>query len=59
MGVLYRIRIELLVLFVVSLIVFITLSPDLWFYNYFKTINKDLSGVFLKEFFVEITRLGN
>ncbi len=59
MGVLYRIRIELLVLFLVSLIIFITLSPDLWFYNYFKTINKDLSGVFLKEFFVEITRLGN
>ncbi len=54
-----NIRIELLALLIISLNVFISFNLDLGLYNYFKDFNKSLNSVYLKEFFVDITRLGS
>ena len=59
MSLFKKIRIELLVLLMVSLNVFISFNLDLGLYNYFKDFNKSINSVYLKEFFVEITRLGS
>jgi len=59
MSLFKNIRIELLVLLIISLNVFISFNLDLGLYNYFKDFNKSLNSVYLKEFFVDITRLGS
>ncbi len=59
MSLFKNIRIELLFLLVISLNVFISFNLDLGLYNYFKDFNKSLNSVYLKEFFVDITRLGS
>ncbi len=59
MSLFKNIRIELLVLLIISLNVFVSFNLDLGLYNYFKDFNKSLNSVYLKEFFVDITRLGS
>ncbi len=59
MSLFKNIRIELLVLLIISLNAFISFNLDLGLYNYFKDFNKSLNNVYLKEFFVDITRLGS
>ena len=59
MSLFKNIRVELLVLLIISLNVFISFNLDLGLYNYFKDFNKSLNSVYLKEFFVDITRLGS
>ena len=59
MSLFKNIRVELLVLLIISLNVFISFSLDLGLYNYFKDFDKNLNGVYLKEFFEDITRLGS
>ena len=54
-----NIRVELLVLLIITSNVFISFNLDLGLYNYFKDFNKSLNGIYLKEFFVDITRLGS
>ena len=59
MSLFKNIRVELLVLLIISLNIFISFNLDLGLYNYFKDFNKNLNSVYLKEFFVDITRLGS
>ena len=59
MSLFKNIRIELLVLLIISLNVFISFNLDLGLFNYFKDFNKSLNSVYLKEFFKDITRLGS
>ena len=59
MSLFKNIRIELLVLLIISLNVFISFNLDLGLYNYFKDFNKNPNNVYLKEFFEDITRLGS
>ncbi len=59
MSLFKNIRVELLVLLIISLNVFISFNLDLGLYNYFKDFNKSLNSVYLKEFFEDITRLGS
>ena len=59
MSLFKNIRVELLVLLIISLNVFISFNLDLGLYNYFKDFNKSINGVYLKEFFEDITRLGS
>ena len=59
MSLFRNIRIELLVLLIISLNVFISFNLDLGLYNYFKDFNKSLKSIYLKEFFEGITRLGS
>ena len=59
MSIFNSIKFELLIFVLVTLSVFVSFGSDLWFYNYFLNIDEKVSGVFLKEFFKEITRLGS
>ena len=59
MSLFKNIRVELLVLLIISLNVFISFNIDLGLYNYFKDFNKSLNVVYLNEFFVDITELGS
>ena len=59
MSLFKNIRVELLVFLVISLNVFVSFNLDLGLNNYFKDFNKSLNSVYLKEFFVDITRLGS
>ena len=51
--------IELLILFFISISIFISYSLDLQLYKYFKDIDTFYNGIYLKEFFEDITRLGS
>jgi len=53
------IKLELLIFVLITLSIFVSFSSDLWFYNYFISLDEKVNGVFLKEFFKEITRLGS
>ena len=59
MGVFNNVKTELVILLIVTLSIFISFSLDISFYNYFKNFNEDLGNSYLKEFFIEITRLGD
>ncbi len=59
MSIFKSIRFELLVLILITLSIFVSFSLDLWFYKYFINISEWDNGVFLKEFFSEITKLGS
>ncbi len=58
MSIFNNIKFELLILALVTISVFITFDTDLWFYTYFESLDDNANGIFLKEFFVDITRLG-
>ena len=59
MGVFNNIKIEIVIFLILSLIVFITFKLDNTFYSFFFEINKGSGDIYLKEFFVDITELGN
>ena len=58
MSIFNNIKFELLILLLITLSIFISFSSDLWFYTYFKNLTHNVNGVFLKEFFIDITKLG-
>ena len=59
MSLFKNIRVELLVLLIISLNVLVSFNLDLGIYNYFKNFDNNPNSVYLKEFFVDITRLGS
>ena len=59
MSILNKIKYELLILLLLTISIFFSFAADFWFYNYFLDINKSFNGVFLKEFFIGITKLGS
>ena len=59
MGAFKKIQVELIFLFVITFSLFISFNLDLSFYIYFKNFNENPNNIYLKNFFVEITRLGN
>ena len=52
-------KIELLILFVLLINIFISNSIDVGFYNFFDSFSKSFQNVFLKDFFKQITILGD
>ena len=59
MSIFKSIKFELLILVLVTLSIFVSFNLDLWFYTNLLNLNQLSNGVFLKEFFSEITKLGN
>ena len=59
MSIFKSIKFELLILVLITLSIFASFNLDLFFYNYFINLNDWANGVFLKEFFSEITKLGS
>jgi len=59
MSIFKTIKFELLILILITLSIFISFSLDLWFYGYFINLSEWVNGAFLKQFFSEITKLGN
>ncbi len=59
MSIFKSIKFELLILVLVTLSIFFSFSSDLWFHRYFTNLSEWENGVFLKEFFSEITKLGS
>jgi len=55
MSIFKSIKFELLILALITLSIFVFFNLDLFFYNYFINFSEWLNGVFLKEFFSEIT----
>ena len=59
MSVLNKTKYELLILLLLTISIFFSFDADFWFYRYFLDISKSFNGVFLKEFFIDITKLGS
>ena len=59
MSVFRNIKIELIILLIIALNVFISFNLDLGLYNFFQNFNNNLNNIYLKEFFIDITELGN
>ena len=59
MSVFRNIKIELVILFIITLNVFISFNLDLSIYNYFKIFNNSMKAVYLKDFFTNITEVGS
>ncbi len=59
MSIFKSIKFELLFLVLITLSIFVSFSLDLFFYSYFINLSDWTNGVFLKEFFSEITKLGS
>jgi len=54
-----KIKIELIILFLLLISIFFSYNLDLGFYYYFSDFDKGLNIIFLKNFFVNITALGD
>ena len=54
-----KIKIELIVLFLLLISIFFSFNLDLSFYFYFNSFDKNLNIIFLKNFFTNITTLGD
>ena len=54
-----KFQIELLVLGVLILNFFVSYNIDIGFYNFFQNLNNSLQNIYLKEFFKQITILGD
>ncbi len=54
-----KFKIELIILSVLILNIFISYNIDIGFYNYFKNYESSLQKIYLKEFFIQITTLGD
>ena len=54
-----KIKIELIVLLLLLINIFLSSSLDLHLYSYFNDFDKNLNTIFLKDFFVNITTLGD
>ena len=59
MSIFKSIKFELLILVLTTLSIFASFNIDLFFYSYFINLSEWVNGVFLKEFFSEITKLGS
>ncbi len=59
MSIFKSIKFELLILALITLSIFASFSLDLFFYSYYTNLSERVNGVFLKEFFSEITKLGS
>ncbi len=59
MSIFKSIKFELLILVLVTLSIFVSFNLDLFFYKYFINLSEWVNGIFLKEFFSEITKLGS
>ena len=59
MSIFKSIKFELLILVLITLSIFASFNLDLFFYSYFINLSDWVNGVFLKEFFSEITKLGS
>ncbi len=59
MSLFNNIKIELIFFLIIILNVFISFNLDLGIYNFFLDLNKGVESVYLKDFFVDITELGN
>ena len=59
MSILNKTKYELLILLLLTISIFFSFDIDFLFYIYFLDINKSFNGVFLKEFFIGITKLGS
>ena len=59
MSIFKSIKFELLFFVLITLSIFASFNLDIWFYGYFINLNDKENGVFLKEFFTEITKLGS
>ena len=59
MSIFKSIKFELLILAFITLSIFASFNLDLFFYSYFISLSEWVNGVFLKEFFSEITKLGS
>ena len=59
MSIFKSIKFELLILVLITLSIFASFNLDLFFYSYFINLSEWVNGVFLKEFFSEITKLGS
>ena len=59
MSIFKSIKFELLILVLITLSIFASFNLDLFFYKYFINLSDWVNGVFLKEFFSEITKLGS
>ncbi len=58
MSFLNHIKIELFLLLIVTVSVFLSVNFDINIYNFFVSFNENSQNIYLKEFFVNITRLG-
>lgn len=54
-----KIKIELVLLVLLLINIFLSYNIDVGFYNYFSKLNYGHGAIYLKEFFVEITKLGD
>ncbi len=52
-------KIELFVVLIITLSIFVAFNFDIYVYNFFLSYNENDSGIYLKEFFVNITELGS
>ncbi len=59
MSIFKSIKFELLILAFITLSIFASFNLDLFIYNYFINLSEWVNGIFLKEFFSEITKLGS
>ena len=59
MSIFKSIKFELLILVLITLSIFASFNLDLFFYDYFINLSDWVGGVFLKDFFSEITKLGS
>ena len=59
MSIFKSIKFELLILALITLSIFVSFNLDLLFYSFFIDLSEWTNGVFLKEFFSEITKLGS
>ena len=54
-----KIKIELIILGVLFLSIFFLYNFDIWLYNFFNSLDKTLQNTYLKQFFEQITILGD
>ena len=54
-----KIKIELIILGALFLSIFFLYNFDIWLYNFFNSLDKTLQNTYLKQFFEQITILGD
>ena len=54
-----KIQTELIILIFLSINIFLSYNIDIGLYNYFSNFNHSLGAIYLKEFFIGITKLGD
>ena len=54
-----KFKIELFVLGLLALNIYVSYNIDIGFYNFFKNFNQSVQSIYLKNFFIQITALGD